>query len=98
MNIPSGDATLSQIFEFFELNKHQLGIEDYSVTQTTLDQVFVNFIQAQGDGREPTDGPDDDELLDEEDDTTDTSTMYGDGEWGVRPNRGGKKDVFAVCF
>ncbi|XP_067284959.1 phospholipid-transporting ATPase ABCA1 [Pseudorasbora parva] len=47
--IPQGEGTLAHIFS--ELNKHQqiLQVEDYSVSQTTLDQVFVNFARQQRD-------------------------------------------------
>ena len=36
-----------QIFGAMERNKEALFIEDYSVSQTTLEQVFVNFARAQ---------------------------------------------------
>ena len=37
----------SQIFGAIERNKTSLHIEDYSVSQTTLEQVFINFARAQ---------------------------------------------------
>ena len=37
----------SQIFGAIERNKTALHIEDYSVSQTTLEQVFINFARAQ---------------------------------------------------
>ncbi|KAK9972436.1 hypothetical protein ABG768_025743, partial [Culter alburnus] len=47
--IPQGEGTLAHIFS--QLNKHQqmLQVEDYSVSQTTLDQVFVSFARQQRD-------------------------------------------------
>ncbi|KAF4110511.1 hypothetical protein G5714_007542 [Onychostoma macrolepis] len=47
--IPQGDGALAHIFS--QLNKHQqlLHVEDYSVSQTTLDQVFVSFARQQRD-------------------------------------------------
>ncbi|XP_069482200.1 phospholipid-transporting ATPase ABCA1-like isoform X2 [Ambystoma mexicanum] len=47
--LPSGIISLSAIFSAFTENKEQLSIEDYSVSQTTLDQVFVNFAKHQND-------------------------------------------------
>ncbi|CAL1591240.1 unnamed protein product [Knipowitschia caucasica] len=45
--IPHSPGALANIFS--QLSAHQLGlaIEDYSVSQTTLDQVFVNFAKNQ---------------------------------------------------
>ncbi|XP_029466633.1 ATP-binding cassette sub-family A member 1-like [Rhinatrema bivittatum] len=45
--LPSGHIFLSKIFSAFTDNKEHLNIEDYSVSQTTLDQVFVNFAKYQ---------------------------------------------------
>ncbi|KAL1270498.1 hypothetical protein QQF64_029514, partial [Cirrhinus molitorella] len=47
--IPQGEGALAHIFS--QLNKHQqqLRVEDYSVSQTTLDQVFVSFARQQRD-------------------------------------------------
>ena len=38
---------LFQVFGLIEQNKVDLFIEDYSVSQTTLEQVFINFARAQ---------------------------------------------------
>lgn len=35
--------TLSQIFNLIETNKEEIGITDYSVGQTTLEQIFIYF-------------------------------------------------------
>ncbi|XP_058890856.1 retinal-specific phospholipid-transporting ATPase ABCA4 [Acipenser ruthenus] len=43
--IPS--SSLAKIFQLIVSNKEKLKIEDYSVSQTTLDQVFVNFAKQQ---------------------------------------------------
>ncbi|KAG7457171.1 hypothetical protein MATL_G00243640 [Megalops atlanticus] len=49
-------SSLARIFQLVVANKERLNIEDYSVTQTTLDQVFVNFAKQQS-------GEDDDLVL-----------------------------------
>ncbi|XP_066512665.1 retinal-specific phospholipid-transporting ATPase ABCA4-like [Hoplias malabaricus] len=40
-------SSLARIFQLVATNKDKLNIEDYSVSQTTLDQVFVNFAKQQ---------------------------------------------------
>uniref|UniRef100_A0A673INR0 P-type phospholipid transporter n=1 Tax=Sinocyclocheilus rhinocerous TaxID=307959 RepID=A0A673INR0_9TELE len=40
-------SSLARIFQLVLANKEMLNIEDYSVSQTTLDQVFVNFAKQQ---------------------------------------------------
>ncbi|XP_078147403.1 retinal-specific phospholipid-transporting ATPase ABCA4a isoform X1 [Centroberyx gerrardi] len=40
-------SSLARIFQMVLANKDRLKIEDYSVSQTTLDQVFVNFAKQQ---------------------------------------------------
>ncbi|XP_052398366.1 retinal-specific phospholipid-transporting ATPase ABCA4-like [Carassius gibelio] len=40
-------SSLAKIFQLVLANKEMLNIEDYSVSQTTLDQVFVNFANQQ---------------------------------------------------
>ncbi|KAK2858624.1 hypothetical protein Q5P01_003244 [Channa striata] len=40
-------SSLAKIFQMVLANKDKLNIEDYSVSQTTLDQVFVNFAKQQ---------------------------------------------------
>ncbi|XP_066576539.1 phospholipid-transporting ATPase ABCA1 [Amia ocellicauda] len=47
--LPSSHTSLARIFSILSKNKNQLRIEDYSVSQTTLDQVFVNFAKDQSD-------------------------------------------------
>uniref|UniRef100_A0A3P9BGS5 P-type phospholipid transporter n=1 Tax=Maylandia zebra TaxID=106582 RepID=A0A3P9BGS5_9CICH len=47
--LPSSLTSLAHIFSILAKNKETLRIEDYSVTQTTLDQVFVNFAKDQSD-------------------------------------------------
>uniref|UniRef100_A0A3B5A5W3 P-type phospholipid transporter n=1 Tax=Stegastes partitus TaxID=144197 RepID=A0A3B5A5W3_9TELE len=47
--LPSSLTSLAHIFSILAQNKDTLHIEDYSVTQTTLDQVFVNFAKDQSD-------------------------------------------------
>ncbi|XP_022102575.1 uncharacterized protein LOC110985686 [Acanthaster planci] len=48
--LPLETKRLADIFGAVEDNKARLGIQEYSVTQTTLDQVFVNFAKRQTDG------------------------------------------------
>uniref|UniRef100_M3ZRP8 P-type phospholipid transporter n=1 Tax=Xiphophorus maculatus TaxID=8083 RepID=M3ZRP8_XIPMA len=45
--LPYTQGALASIFSHFTSNQHRLGVEDYSVSQTTLDQVFVNFARHQ---------------------------------------------------
>uniref|UniRef100_A0A671YC67 P-type phospholipid transporter n=1 Tax=Sparus aurata TaxID=8175 RepID=A0A671YC67_SPAAU len=40
-------SSLARIFQLVVANKERLSMEDYSVSQTTLDQVFVNFAKLQ---------------------------------------------------
>uniref|UniRef100_A0A8C1ZPL7 P-type phospholipid transporter n=1 Tax=Cyprinus carpio TaxID=7962 RepID=A0A8C1ZPL7_CYPCA len=47
--LPSSLTSLAHIFSILAKNKEFLRIEDYSVSQTTLDQVFVNFAMDQSD-------------------------------------------------
>lgn len=47
--IPHKGNSLGKIFGVMEINKETLGISDYSVSQTTLDQVFINFAKSQRD-------------------------------------------------
>lgn len=55
--LPFNDTKLSQIFGKLEEAREPLGIKDYSVSQTTLDQVFINFAKLQ------TEDPFDDALM-----------------------------------
>ncbi len=48
------EITWALIFDTIEKNKQKLYIEDYSVSQTTLEQVFINFARAQIEPREVT--------------------------------------------
>ncbi|KAF4019568.1 hypothetical protein G4228_011168 [Cervus hanglu yarkandensis] len=47
--LPSSLSSLARIFSILSQSKKRLHIEDYSVSQTTLDQVFVNFAKDQSD-------------------------------------------------
>ncbi|CAJ1086292.1 LOW QUALITY PROTEIN: phospholipid-transporting ATPase ABCA1-like [Xyrichtys novacula] len=44
---PYAQGALANIFSHFTTHQEHLGLEDYSVSQTTLDQVFVNFARHQ---------------------------------------------------
>uniref|UniRef100_A0A023GBL8 Putative lipid exporter abca1 n=1 Tax=Amblyomma triste TaxID=251400 RepID=A0A023GBL8_AMBTT len=48
-SLPSKQTSLSSVFKFLETNSGGFGILDFSVSQTTLDQVFVNFARQQSD-------------------------------------------------
>ncbi|XP_053533603.1 phospholipid-transporting ATPase ABCA1 isoform X1 [Ictalurus punctatus] len=50
--MPHKEGALSHIFSEFSRNQQTLGVEDYSVSQTTLDQVFVNFARQQHDAED----------------------------------------------
>uniref|UniRef100_A0A8D2QTW3 ATP binding cassette subfamily A member 2 n=1 Tax=Zosterops lateralis melanops TaxID=1220523 RepID=A0A8D2QTW3_ZOSLA len=50
--LKSDQISLAQIFSKMEQVVDVLGIEDYSVSQTTLDNVFVNFAKKQSDNLE----------------------------------------------
>ncbi|NXR07906.1 ABCA2 protein, partial [Semnornis frantzii] len=50
--LKSEQISLAQIFSKMEQVVDVLGIEDYSVSQTTLDNVFVNFAKKQSDNLE----------------------------------------------
>ncbi|XP_062240484.1 phospholipid-transporting ATPase ABCA1-like [Platichthys flesus] len=45
--LPYTQGALASIFSQFTIHQQRLGVEDYSVSQTTLDQVFVNFARHQ---------------------------------------------------
>eukprot|EP00002_Diphylleia_rotans_P030496 TRINITY_DN6270_c0_g1_i4.p1 TRINITY_DN6270_c0_g1~~TRINITY_DN6270_c0_g1_i4.p1 ORF type:complete len:1633 (-),score=415.86 TRINITY_DN6270_c0_g1_i4:245-5143(-) len=45
--IASHNMNLATVFENLESNRHELQIEDYALSQTTLEQVFVNFARQQ---------------------------------------------------
>nr|QNH67915.1 ATP-binding cassette transporter subfamily A member 1-like protein X3 [Brachionus plicatilis] len=47
--IPHKGNSLGKIFGVMESNKVFLGVGDYSVSQTTLDQVFINFAKSTSD-------------------------------------------------
>ena len=44
---PTGAVTWAEVFEKMEAAKKEFNIEDYSVAQTTLEQIFLNFARAQ---------------------------------------------------
>uniref|UniRef100_A0A8C6U8H6 P-type phospholipid transporter n=1 Tax=Neogobius melanostomus TaxID=47308 RepID=A0A8C6U8H6_9GOBI len=45
--LPRSPGALANIFSQLTVHQHRLAIDDYSVSQTTLDQVFVNFAKHQ---------------------------------------------------
>ncbi|XP_018523006.1 LOW QUALITY PROTEIN: phospholipid-transporting ATPase ABCA1 [Lates calcarifer] len=47
--LPSHSCCLARVFDALANNHEELGIIDFSVSQTTLDQVFVNFAKEQTD-------------------------------------------------
>uniref|UniRef100_T1KYU1 ABC transporter domain-containing protein n=1 Tax=Tetranychus urticae TaxID=32264 RepID=T1KYU1_TETUR len=46
-SLPTNDILLSDIFAVLQSAIHRLHLQDFSVTQTTLDQVFVSFANQQ---------------------------------------------------
>ncbi|CAK8681251.1 unnamed protein product [Clavelina lepadiformis] len=50
--VPLQRIRLAELFRLMEENKEELHIEDYSISQTTLDEVFVSFAKNQTDGLE----------------------------------------------
>ena len=44
------DMSIAQIFSLIENNKEYLSLETYSLSQTSLEQVFLTFAQKQNDG------------------------------------------------
>ncbi|XP_034738177.1 phospholipid-transporting ATPase ABCA1 isoform X2 [Etheostoma cragini] len=47
--LPSHACCLARVFEVLANNYEEMGVIDFSVSQTTLDQVFVNFAKEQTD-------------------------------------------------
>jgi len=45
--LPSDEVTWGQMFEKMEIAKERFGLDAYSVGQTSLEQVFLNFTKAQ---------------------------------------------------
>ena len=45
--IPQDDMNLGMVFETIEKNKEDLKIKDYSLSQQTLEQVFIRFAKEQ---------------------------------------------------
>jgi hypothetical protein len=43
----SNEIDLARVFDFFESNKERLKIFDYSVSQCSLEQIFINFAKEQ---------------------------------------------------
>uniref|UniRef100_UPI00358F4AA8 ATP-binding cassette sub-family A member 2 isoform X1 n=1 Tax=Myxine glutinosa TaxID=7769 RepID=UPI00358F4AA8 len=46
------DISLAKVFRYLQQDRHVLGIVDYSLSQTTLDHVFVNFAKRQSESRD----------------------------------------------
>ncbi|XP_019733077.1 ATP-binding cassette sub-family A member 1 isoform X2 [Hippocampus comes] len=66
--LPAGQGALAHIFRQFTDQRGTLCVDDYSVSQTTLDQVFVNFASRQH-------GEDDSQSYDNSVDTSDELQM-----------------------
>lgn len=45
--IPLSSIKWSQIFGLMESNRDRLNIEDYSISQTTLEEIFLEFAKYQ---------------------------------------------------
>ncbi|XP_061107852.1 phospholipid-transporting ATPase ABCA1-like [Conger conger] len=50
--LPANGGALATVFSQFTTHQERLAIEDYSVSQTTLDQVFVSFARHQHDAED----------------------------------------------
>ena len=48
MEVSTDDVPLAQKFEAIEARKHALAISEYTITQTTMDNVFYRFALEQG--------------------------------------------------
>ncbi|XP_065846636.1 phospholipid-transporting ATPase ABCA1-like isoform X2 [Oscarella lobularis] len=46
--LPKADVSLASIFDDLDRHREQLLLEDYSVSQTTMDQIFIRFASQQG--------------------------------------------------
>jgi hypothetical protein len=46
-NIPNKGLKLAQAFRLLEENKNKLKITEYSVTQCSLEQIFIKFAKSQ---------------------------------------------------
>ncbi|XP_057710932.1 phospholipid-transporting ATPase ABCA1-like isoform X1 [Corythoichthys intestinalis] len=68
--LPARKGALAHIFRHFTEHRRELAVDDYSVAQTTLDQVFVNFASSQH-------GEDDSQSYDNQVDTFDELTSPG---------------------
>jgi len=51
MKVASRQVDLARVFQAFEDNKQQLQIFDYSVSQCTLEQIFLQFAKDQEEER-----------------------------------------------
>lgn len=49
--IPLDAIKWSELFGFMELNRESLNVEDYSINQTTLEEIFLEFAKQQRDDR-----------------------------------------------
>ncbi|CAF3390436.1 unnamed protein product, partial [Rotaria socialis] len=47
IHIDQADVSLAQLFRIIEACKETHSIENYTVSQTTLEQVFLNFARSQ---------------------------------------------------
>lgn len=43
LRVPKEEKTIGWLFGQLEHEKHRLGIQEYNVSQTTLEQIFQNF-------------------------------------------------------
>jgi len=78
--LPFSSTKLSKMFGTIEKNREMLDILDYSVTQTTLDQIFVNFAKAQKE-----EGFEDEELQEETGINSQTHEINNNSEFEMEP-------------
>uniref|UniRef100_A0A3Q2YND9 P-type phospholipid transporter n=1 Tax=Hippocampus comes TaxID=109280 RepID=A0A3Q2YND9_HIPCM len=90
--LPAGQGALAHIFRQFTDQRGTLCVDDYSVSQTTLDQVFVNFASRQH-------GEDDSQSYDNSVDTSDELQMQSaETSPGQRNVKYYFKDKKRMCF
>ena len=80
LNLKDDDFCIGDIYRLIELNKLRFNIADYSLSQNTLDNVFINFVKEQTSKKRPNninknsdEDSSDDELIDQHTLTANTS-------------------------
>lgn len=53
LQVPTAGLEVSKIFEEFELKKEELSISDWGISQSTLEDVFMEIVEAHENADEP---------------------------------------------